>query len=1517
GNELLIGYAGDERLYGGIGNDTLMGDEGNETITDTHGNNSINGGAGNDTINVHSNYMDTFGNVDVNTVTGGTGIDTFQVYDGRSKLEITDFATGAGGDILDVSSLLTNASGYVTGTNPFDSGYLRLVQMGANVQLQFDNDSVGSSYNWKSVATLLNVNLATNPLGNSNFTPTATPSKWQNVHDFDQFNLGELNGLNLNGHTGQGSFTTGVWTSTILAVIPSIGTDIFAGNSNNGYIKPASDILSSLATLPAILTSGETYSVSANLFPSDSLLGYLGVGFFGASSGISLDASGVTTLELLFNKTGNWILKGDVNGSAFVSTLIQTGSTNPTNWFSSQPPKVELTWNTATNKASASIGGVVLFTDMTLASNINATQVTQVGFARDGALSTNARVDNFEFSSLKISPVANPIIVDGAEDSAISVNLSSFGSGVTTANFKIPVLPADGILYSDVGLTNAIMADSPIAATANTATIYFKPTQNWNGTSTFSYVAVDSNNLPSASENVSIMVNAVADAPILTVPSTTISFDEDYSQPLNIISNLTDTDGSETLEITITGVPNSATLSAGVKNSDGTWRLTTSQLSGLALIPAANFNGDINLVVTATASESSNSNTAAITQNMALHVNPINDLPTGTVSLDNIGNFQNPYDNEHRNLTNAREGDTLQAGYNLSDVDGMANTTSANVLYQWVRQNGSTTVIQNSTNNHYTLTPADIGYNISVSVNYTDDAGTLEHVASQSVTGSVSALPVNTVPTITGTNNTATLNETDSTLIASGSLTISDSDIGDTVSAYITQVTATSNNAGILALLDNDTLLNMLSLSSAGNALSGANILSGYTRTAPLTWHFNSVVDDTVTPPVVEAFNELRPGESLTLTYAIEVGDDKGGTATKDIVITINGTNETPVITVPFIDQGLAYTAVNWSYNLDLANHFEDSDGDPLNFTVTQTNGAALPSWMSFNPATGFITANPIASNLGDNYSLRVRATDTLGASVFDDFNISVSAFDYGNLFVSTTASETFSGTSGIDTVSYAQANAGVLVSLATSIATGHGTDTLNNIDNLVGSNFSDSLTGNSSANVLDGGDGNDTLDGGAGIDTLIGGLGNDVYIIGESTDVVIEKVNAGTDTVWAGANYTLPSYVENAVLIGTSDLSVTGNSDTNVLFGNNGNNTLDGGTNGDSMEGGAGNDTYVVDNSADVVVENVDSGNDTIQSSITRVLDTNVENLVLTGSSSINGTGNELANTITGNSGANVLNGASGIDTLVGLAGNDTYVVDNVLDRVIENAADGIDLVESSVSWTLGANVENLRLNGADSINGTGNELSNVLTGNSLSNRLDGGLGADSLTGGAGNDTYVVDNVGDIVKETSTGGYDGVESSVNYTLPTYVELLMLTGSATDATGNNTANALIGNTGDNLLDGRGGRDTMQGGVGNDTYVVDNVYDVIQEDSASGVDSVVSSTSYSLPNNVENLTLSGRSAINAVGNSDGNIISGNAGNNTLRGLAGSDSLSGSAGKDVLIGGAGIDTLSGGTGADTFK
>jgi Ca2+-binding RTX toxin-like protein len=254
-------------------------------------------------------------------------------------------------------------------------------------------------------------------------------------------------------------------------------------------------------------------------------------------------------------------------------------------------------------------------------------------------------------------------------------------------------------------------------------------------------------------------------------------------------------------------------------------------------------------------------------------------------------------------------------------------------------------------------------------------------------------------------------------------------------------------------------------------------------------------------------------------------------------------------------------------------------------------------------------------------------------------------------------------------------------------------------------------------------------------------------------------------------------------------------------------------------MAGGAGNDTYYVDSCFDSVVENTNGGTDTVFASASFALLSNVENITLTGAADIAAYGNGLANVLTGNSGNNLLDGGSDADFMYGLAGNDGYMVNSSFDQIFENAGEGeFDTVYASVSYALGANIENLFLQGTGNFQAIGNAQSNTITGNDGDNLMDGGGGIDGLIGGKGNDGYVIDNSFDQIVEYANEGTDAVYADVSYQLGENLETLFLSGDAIQGYGNSGVNSIVGTAGNNGIDGRGGADVLTGNGGIDTFV---------------------------------------------------------------------------------------------------
>ncbi|MBI3561971.1 MAG: putative Ig domain-containing protein [Gammaproteobacteria bacterium] len=470
--------------------------------------------------------------------------------------------------------------------------------------------------------------------------------------------------------------------------------------------------------------------------------------------------------------------------------------------------------------------------------------------------------------------------------------------------------------------------------------------------------------------------------------------------------------------------------------------------------------------------------------------------------------------------------------------------------------------------------------------------------------------------------------------------------------------------------------------------------------------------------------------------------------------------NLSPQVAQPIAAQS-TYEDTPFSFTIPAGTFVDPNATDTLNLNARLAEGSALPGWLSFNATTGTFSGTP-ANNDVAALSIRVTATDNYGMTAVNDFALSVvnvndaptvvnplsdATSAEGNVFTYVVPSTTFSDVDQGDTLHYSASlsDGSTLPSWINFDAT-----TLTLSGSLVDGNagvYSIRITATDAANASASDDFNLTV-----ADTLA--------------------------TTFTGSS-------ANDTLNGTAFMDViNGLAGSDSLYGYAGNDTLDGGSGPDTMYGGTGDDTYSVNSGGDSVIENLNEGIDTVKSAVSYTLSDNVENLTLTGNASINAYGNALDNrlmgnsannTLTGNAGNDWLDGGTGSDSMRGGSGDDTYVVSSNGDVVIENANDGIDTVRTSISYTLGNNVENLVLTGAGNLSGSGNGLSNSILGNSASNTLTGNAGNDTLQGlggndvlrgGTGNDTYLFGR-GDgndtlVENDTTPGNTDTAAFSVN-----------------------------------------------------------------------------------------------------------------------------------------------------------
>ncbi len=390
------------------------------------------------------------------------------------------------------------------------------------------------------------------------------------------------------------------------------------------------------------------------------------------------------------------------------------------------------------------------------------------------------------------------------------------------------------------------------------------------------------------------------------------------------------------------------------------------------------------------------------------------------------------------------------------------------------------------------------------------------------------------------------------------------------------------------------------------------------------------------------------------------------------------------------------------------------------------SGGDGVDTLLNIENLRGSAFNDTLTGNAGDNALDGRAGNDTLSGGEGDDTFTGGAGND--NLVGGTQLT--------FDYVSYTSAGSAVTVNLGTGTASSstEGTDALSGIEGVFGSAFAEALTGNGSNNYLRGNGGADTLNGGAG---------TDIADYSTASAAVTVDLQAGTGIAPDGTD--VLSAIESAF----------GSAYNDILRGDGGANSLRGRTGNDTLDGRGGFDRADYRSAAGAVtvslVSNTSSGadgNDTLIS-IEDVRGSEFYADRLTGSSAGNildgmggndtlsgGAGND---TLVGGDGNDSLVGGSGSDTLQGGNGNDIYVV-AAGDTVSETGtvASTADQVRSSVTWTLGANLERLVLTGSTAINGTGNSLANVLTGNAAANVLSGGARNDTLSGGAGNDVLV-----------------------------------------------------------------------------------------------------------------------------------------------------------------------------------
>jgi Ca2+-binding RTX toxin-like protein len=629
--------------------------------------------------------------------------------------------------------------------------------------------------------------------------------------------------------------------------------------------------------------------------------------------------------------------------------------------------------------------------------------------------------------------------------------------------------------------------------------------------------------------------------------------------------------------------------------------------------------------------------------------------------------------------------------------------------------------------------------------------------------------------------------------------------------------------------------------------------------------------------------------------------------------------------------------------------------GHAADYTISQTGSATLvtgdgtSATLTNIQVLQFADEQMVLGTAGQSITARAAGDTLIGGPGNDTLKGGAGA----DILDGGPGNDILNGGGGINTATYADATSGVTVNLKLTTAQntgGAGTDTLTNIQNLIGSAYNDTLTASGSGSVLQGMAGDDTLVSGPGNDTLDGGTGNNTasYTLAASAVTVSLEISGQQNTVGAGKD-TLVN-IQN-------------------LIGSNYNDTLTAGPNGSSLEGGAGNDTLITGPGTDVL----DGGTGTntavfsghaadysisqngsatlVTGDGTSATLTNIQVLQFADEQMVLGTARQsltaraAGDTLVGGPGNDVLKGGAGDDTLIGNGGNDTINGGaGTNTAVFSGDAASYTVKESGGTTTVKGPDGTDTLTNVQVLQFGDSEMIGVSTGGTMTARA----GGDSLIGGSGNDTLITGSGTDVLN-----GGAGVDKAVfagnaaDYAISQSGSATLVTGDGTSASLTNieilqfaneqvvisaTGQSLVaraagdtlvggagndslkGTAGNDVLIGNGGNDTLNGGGGTNTAVFSGDYSSYKLSPASGtVTQVKGPDGTDTLANIQILQFADRQMVNG---STGETLTARPGGDTLVGGAGNDHLIGGAGNDTLIAGTGQDTLTGGGGQDTF-
>ncbi|MBT4170141.1 MAG: calcium-binding protein, partial [Rhodospirillaceae bacterium] len=974
--------------------------------------------------------------------------------------------------------------------------------------------------------------------------------------------------------------------------------------------------------------------------------------------------------------------------------------------------------------------------------------LTVTATSTDGSDSSQS-VGTVNVSVSGVADTASLTVADtsGNEDAAISLTISSaLSDSSESLSVVISGVPTGATLSAgnDNGdgswtLTTAQLTGLTITPPSNDSADF---------SLTVTSTSTDGSDTASTVDTIDVTVNAVADTPSLTVADTSGS--EDTAISLTMSSALADS--SESLSVVISGVPTGATLSAGNDNGDGSWTLTSAQLSGLTITPPSNDSADFALTVTATSTDGSD--TASTVDTIDVTVNAVADAPTLSVA-DTSGSEDTAI--------------SLTLSSALSD-----SSESLSVVISGVPTGATLSAGNDNGDGSWTLTSAQLS-GLTITPPSNDSADFALTVTATSTDGSDTAQSVGTVNvTVAGVADAPTLTANDVTGSEDASISLS-------LSA---------------ALVDSSETLGSITISSVP---AGTQFSAG-TNNGDGSWTFTSAQLSglSLTPPPDRDTN-------FTLNVAVTSSETDGSdTATSNgsFTVTVNPVADTPD-DITFSGDGVDENAANGTV-VGTATGADPDTGESFTYSLTDDAGGRF----AIDGSSGQITvADGSLLNFeeGMSHDITIRATDSTGrtydetkAITVNDLNESTDTYHAEVMDNSPVGYWRMADTTGTTMSDEISGLDGTYVNHVSGI--GDDTDPFANITSVT----TDFEGVNDYASIADS-DVFELTDGSIQIWFNSDSLG--------ATQTIISR-DAGGDNegdIYIDLNTDGSLYMRLQGTDGGNLSTATGLVSANTwyqmtfTFGANGAELF---LNGTSVASDAAVTGGLDGSSADWSVGAYNGGSDYFNGELAELafFDTQLAEAAIDDMYAAGHTGTDL---VTETSGNDTNTGTTGDDLIAGGAGNDHLTGNAGDDRLYGD--DGDDYLAG------GANADILSGgDGADELRGQSGI--DTLSGGDGDDILWGGSQADILMGGSGSDTAVYSDSGAGVTINLTTGAASGDDADGDTL-TSIENLTGSAYADTLTGNSDANIFTGNAGDDIFQGLGGADTMYGGDGSDTFTI--------------------------------------------------------------------------------------------------